>query len=520
MIVAAVLVAGCMTGGDDPQEPRPGNLGAGVVEPADTSVPDTDARTVGADAADTRMSGADAADTRMPGADAADTRMPGADAADTRMPGTDAADTWMPGADAADTRMPGADVADTGIPAEASYDASGRIVEACQGMKLVGMKYSPGGSVLPNKCAPFDVRNNNPFAVRCIDAMPDFATPFPGDEYCILPPPPDLGLQLGVHPGGNIGYWEKMWAGDYSFYADPAVTAEYELPAGSETSQNYDVAVEVPSGERYYYRRHFRARYGSHHGRAAWPGFPVTEGWKPDNLIGAILGTELINLQNAYTDIPERSMDISPEETGIGFQLPQGSGVTFNLHHFNATDEVLLRENWINVWYLTSGEVTRLTGIIYGQAPAIDYPPGMVLDNEVVIPPPLAASQILNMFGHRHAWTTRFHAWIVRADGTEELVYDSHDWKDMPTFAYNSATVNPEPGAGHDGAVSGPLVLQLGDALHFNCHVETTPERAAVLGVPAPNTTLRWANEAITGEMCSLTATVVPVPAGGLPGGN
>src|SRR5258708_22143760 len=84
----------------------------------------------------------------------------------------------------------------------------------CQGFPLAGVKYSPGGTVLPNKCAPFDATTNNPYAVRCIDAMPTLQTRLPGDEYCILPPPPDQGIQVGLHPQGK-DYWNQMWAGDF-----------------------------------------------------------------------------------------------------------------------------------------------------------------------------------------------------------------------------------------------------------------------------------------------------------------
>jgi hypothetical protein len=46
--------------------------------------------------------------------------------------------------------------------------------------------------------------------------------------------------------------------------------------------------------------------------------------------------------------------------------------------------------------------------------------------------------------------------------------------------------------------------LEAGDVLHFNCHVDTTEERAAELGVDAPPTTLRFGNQAFDAEMCLL----------------
>ena len=195
-------------------------------------------------------------------------------------------------------------------------------------------------------------------------------------------------------------------------------------------------------------------------------------------------------------------MDVSPEEKGIGIRLPLNSGVNVNLHHFNTTDAPLLRESWINAWYMPKEEVTRRAQQILIAAP-VNFPIGMKLDSGGSAAA-TTETQVLSLWGHRHAWTTRFHAWVVRTDGSEQLVYDSRDWNDMPTFSYNSVAKNPEPGKGVDGASTGPLVLRPGDKLHFNCHVETTQERANEIGVPLPSKPITWANEATTAEMCLL----------------
>ena len=81
--------------------------------------------------------------------------------------------------------------------------------ESCPGFTLTGLKYSPGGTVLPHKCKAFDSLTNNPYAVRCVDAIPGYRTKFPGDEFCILPPAPDKGTLVGAHPQG-ASYWDKM----------------------------------------------------------------------------------------------------------------------------------------------------------------------------------------------------------------------------------------------------------------------------------------------------------------------
>jgi hypothetical protein len=70
---------------------------------------------------------------------------------------------------------------------------------------------------------------------------------------------------------------------------------------------------------------------------------------------------------------------------------------------------------------------------------------------------------------------------------------------------YNSRVENPPPGQEDvDGATSAPLVLQPGDAIHFNCHVDTTRARADELGVEVPSMPLRFGNRAFDAEMCIL----------------
>ena len=119
---------------------------------------------------------------------------------------------------------------------------------------------------------------NNPYAVRCVDAMPTYKTPYPGDEFCILPPPPDQGVQVGVHPQGDA-YWDKMYAHDYSDYANAAITKASELAGGSEVVQNFDTTATNPAAHNYF-RLDSRMRDGSHHLVSWFNTKPVPNGWE------------------------------------------------------------------------------------------------------------------------------------------------------------------------------------------------------------------------------------------------
>jgi hypothetical protein len=181
----------------------------------------------------------------------------------------------------------------------------------------------------------------------------------------------------------------------------------------------------------------------------------------------------------------------------------------FNMHHFNASDEAILREGWSNIWWEEDAVtlVSWYMGLEFGQVVFLDVAPEQTQDLHYYWPIS-SEKRLLRVFGHRHAWTSNFSAWIKRASGENELIYQSYDWYDMPTYRYDSAVKNPElsPENRTDGALSGVLNLMPGDELHFNCHIEYTDQRATVdPAAPVPTETgraLRFANEVYTGEMC------------------
>jgi hypothetical protein len=104
-------------------------------------------------------------------------------------------------------------------------------------------------------------------------------------------------------------------------------------------------------------------------------------------------------------------------------------------------------------------------------------------------------SRIITMNGHRHAHTDRFSVWVKKPSGDEVRAYESFNWEDMPTYQYDSVSMNPAPDVTNktDGASTGELTLTKGDELYFLCDINNTLD-----------TPLKFANEAIDGEMCIL----------------
>ena len=170
----------------------------------------------------------------------------------------------------------------------------------------------------------------------------------------------------------------------------------------------------------------------------------------------------------------------------------------------------MLKEAWENLWWTETAtrRVSGVGGLAVEQALEVFAQPGDIVDVHYAIPAP-GPVRVLSLFGHRHAWTTNFTAWVERQGKQPEIVYQSFDWFDEPTYQYNSQVMNPVPAFRDrtDGGFSGILQLQQGDELHFNCHIEYTAERAAEENspiTPEENGPLRFANEAFTAEMCIL----------------
>jgi hypothetical protein len=410
-----------------------------------------------------------------------------------------------------------------GAPAANGGSAPAAPLAECEGFKLEGLMYSPGGDTLPNTCEPFHPTTNNPYAVRCVDAWPWYKTEFPGDDFCILPPPPDLGVQYGVHPQGKQ-WFEQVSQGDMSGYQN--LGDEWTMNDGEEEQANYETSA-VTMEDRNFYRSYARMRAGSHHMIVnSDPSKPGNETWipvSPGGLLDAASGLSLLGLPGAQRPDENRPPSLAKpmEDAGLYRTLPAGAPITFNMHHFNAQGKVIMKEAWTNLWFENDArvQVHGLRGLEVGQVLTMAIPPGATQDFHYSwnISQPV---RLVEAFGHRHAWTTNFSAWVENSDGATDILYQSFQWLDEPTYRYDTVTQNPTPAPDNraDGASSGIRMLMPGQKLHFNCHIEFTPERAATEGAPDPSEigTLGFANEAFTGEMCilfgSTAAVEMPAP--------
>lgn len=310
-------------------------------------------------------------------------------------------------------------------------------------------------------------------------------TDFAGDDNCIVPPEKGAGFQLHIGPT------------DYDNPDDVWV-----MQPGEENVQCYHMTTPNADG-MYYFKQQYRMRPGSHHliiGASSDATAP--DGWgdcSPTALLGAIGGT-----QHAVEDFPPSGKD-APEDEGLGKHIDAHTPLDVQLHFYNSTSKPTLREVWVNFVEKPAGEVKQTLGGLAGfsvvrVAPHTNAVVTGSCDAEAASGSDGADGQrIVSLFGHAHWHNERFAVFRVNTDATEDLVYDSYEGAEAPTYVYNSVIENPiaDNATKRSGAISGDFVLHAGESLRWECDITNDL-----------NTTLTSTNEAFTGEMCILFGSV------------
>jgi len=305
---------------------------------------------------------------------------------------------------------------------------------------------------------------------------------YEGDEYCILPPPPDKGFQI------HFGPKDKN-------YANPG---DWVMQPGEEFNSSVS-SDDVPgTGTVYWDHVTIQMRPGSHH----WISMsaPAGSGGRvfPQNDTGCGSG-QLFGAggfgggQNLIYDNPPNGVP-APENKGLGRTIDRGQNVCLGLHAYNFTDKPRIREAWVNIWTVPQSEVTQFAGAITKVGGVGSLPPGQSTEVKLALSPS-GPGRIIQIYGHRHSHTPRFAVWL-----DDKLIYDSHNWQESVTFNYDSITTNPamNPDGTEDGAASGPLEFTAGSRLTASCFVVNDSDK-----------TLRFANELDNGEMCNLWGSTV-----------
>jgi hypothetical protein len=293
-------------------------------------------------------------------------------------------------------------------------------------------------------------------------------TKWPGDEYCINPPPADKGFQMHIGPA------------DYN-NPDP----KYVMEPGTEVTETWP-AVSGNKTDVYYYWRQYRMRPGSHH--------LIINADSGGGIPG--LGVRIGGTSNLAKDNPEAGV-IAPENKGVGMPLAANSTLSNSLHYFNFTDKPIIKEVWVNFWYRDKSEVTDPTQEMFSML-LMNISPGQhVLKHGACdISQP---GRLLTGYGHVHAHNKRFSMWRTRGSD-KQLIHESYDWEHPNISEFSSTVMNPmlNPAGHADGGHSGIVDLQAGDVLEFECDIVNDTQNIFV-----------GQNEAQNDEMCIMVGDTV-----------
>jgi hypothetical protein len=328
----------------------------------------------------------------------------------------------------------------------------------------------------PDACA----ERRGSWATPCSDD-PDpcgLKSGYPGDNYCLLPPPAGQGIQIHFGPKN---------------YTDTEV-APYLMKPGDEF--NSYAIVNIPTTEeKWFSYMKLSMRPGSHHvinnliqGQPA-EGFVTGSAGCDGTMIGSFPGTQNLILESPPQGIP------APENEGLGRSLPANSSLCQNYHRYNNTDAPSISEIWYNIWFADPATITqKALGLSVSAGPFTPIP-AHTMQTLTTTASVTADGRVISLFGHRHASTTRFVTWL-----NGDVVYDSWDWVEARLFNYDSITQNPPVDAAQmvDGATSGIMNVKKGDQVKIECDVNNTSDAS-----------LHFANELYTGEMCILFGSSV-----------
>jgi hypothetical protein len=330
----------------------------------------------------------------------------------------------------------------------------------------------------------------------------DLNSPYPNDENCLEPPPPEMGFQLYFGPGTDKDY------------NDPNAVGPYVLNPGDEGV--LCLATSSPNADDVYQNEyHVRTRTGTHH-IIYWAG-PTAPATKPAD--GTLVPNNCRDLQHAFylgaesgigptgARIDLVATDRAPEDRGVATLWHKRSSVWIETHFVNTGDTPLLREAWGNIIYADPAEVTKVADAMFwigGLGMAV--PPGqtqVVSAGPVVRPTTITDEvRILGLVSHVHAHTQRHSIFLTHSDGRpRETIYESYNWAEPLLATFDTVHQNAPLGvAGKDGAMSGKLILGQGDGISWECEVNNT----------LPNTTLVFADRAYDAEMCNVFGLYTP----------
>jgi hypothetical protein len=336
---------------------------------------------------------------------------------------------------------------------------------------------NPDGGGAPADAGTGDagMQHENPTFPSAKGLCDDLETDFEGDDACLKAPDPDVGFQIHIGP---------------SDYDDPAQVEPFIMMPGDESSQCYLKKVPLDH-DAHYMVFELSGRPGTHHIINTLRTDDLPEGFgscgDQQNSGGTIGGASKPHMP----PIP-----VAPENEGLGVPVKAHQQAQHDMHYFNFTDQPILREFWMNLYFVPEDEVTQVPSRIGGLG-GFGWTRNPIQPGTHQVYPfecPISTDgRIISLLGHTHSHALRETAYIRRAGGQREKVFEQYDYLEPQVFTFDSLTENPGFSDDAPGAHTGMLEVFAGDVLEWECEVKNDSE------VP-----LRYTNAVQTGEMCNI----------------
>ncbi|MFO0617620.1 MAG: hypothetical protein U0414_33810 [Polyangiaceae bacterium] len=177
------------------------------------------------------------------------------------------------------------------------------------------------------------------------------------------------------------------------------------------------------------------------------------------------------------TQLPDDQLDFP---AGVAAAIPSGTGLRLQSHYLNVTSQTITAHVQVTFHLAEPGTVTDHAAVLFMVQPDISVPPmsTKTINYDCSVPVDM---RVMKASSHMHKHGTNFHSTVAG-----QMFFDTTDW-DEPT---------PK--------IFDPVrELKAGEPIHFECTFKND----------TPNT-LTFGESAATDEMCILTASFYPAPAG------
>lgn len=282
---------------------------------------------------------------------------------------------------------------------------------------------------------------------------------FAGDQYCLLPPAADEGVQVHLGP---------------SDYKDATSVEPYLLNTGAGFGRSLMAPIPLTKA-RLWSRIQVSTRPSMHHW-AAWQ----VDG-KPGELTYDVGGCSseapkvgLAASDDLIYDNPPAGV-AAPENKGLGFALAKDAAICVDQHADNSSDQPQLAEMWINFYFIDEPDVTQRSGHIALQHHE-ELPLVLAAGAKRVLTGMVPLTQdgrIVQLFAYEDESLRieRLRSSPISVWLNDELIYSRGDAHGGVLFNFDSVTTNPPlvPTKTASGARSGPIQFHAGDTLRYEC---------------------------------------------------